>query len=181
MLSKVFKAYDVRATYPKPLNERLAWQIGYGAAEYLLAQAAEATRMSARGYTRVLRVARTIADFHRDMAALGVAAPDEEPRATGTIPEMIALIERLIANGHAYAAEGHVLFAVGSFAQYGKLSGRSPDELRSTTRRDIGMPLRQDRCSTCVPALFFVRVGGGARRLPHSKLPFVVSFRYRCE
>ena len=42
MLSKVFKAYDVRATYPKPLNERLAWQIGYGAAEYLLAQAAEA-------------------------------------------------------------------------------------------------------------------------------------------
>ena len=40
MLAKVFKAYDVRATYPKPLDEKLAWQIGYGAAQYLLAQAA---------------------------------------------------------------------------------------------------------------------------------------------
>src|SRR5689334_18421251 len=42
MLGKVFKAYDVRATYPKPLNEKLAWQIGYGAAQYLIEQA-EAT------------------------------------------------------------------------------------------------------------------------------------------
>ena len=42
MLAKVFKAYDVRATYPKPLNEKLAWHIGYGAAEFLLKQAAAA-------------------------------------------------------------------------------------------------------------------------------------------
>ena len=87
--------------------------------------------------------ARTTADFHRDMAALGVAAPDVEPRATGTIPEMIALIERLIANGHAYAAEGHVLFAVGSFAQYGKLSGRSPDELLAGARVEVA-PYKRD-------------------------------------
>src|SRR5271165_6223954 len=55
---------------------------------------------------------RTAADFHADMAALGNLPPDVEPRATGHIAAMIALIERLIASGHAYAAEGHVLFAV---------------------------------------------------------------------
>lgn len=87
--------------------------------------------------------ARTTADFHRDMTALGVLPPDVEPRATGTIPEMIALIERLIANGHAYAAEGHVLFAVGSFAAYGKLSGRSPDELLAGARVEVA-PYKRD-------------------------------------
>jgi cysteinyl-tRNA synthetase len=87
--------------------------------------------------------ARTTADYHRDMAALGNLPPDIEPRATGTIPEMIALIERLIANGHAYAAEGHVLFAVSSFANYGALSGRSPDELLAGARVEIA-PYKRD-------------------------------------
>src|SRR5579875_2913586 len=71
--------------------------------------------------------ARTAADFHRDMAALGALPPDEEPRATQHIAEIISINERLIASGHAYEAQGHVLFAVPSFAAYGKLSGRSPD------------------------------------------------------
>jgi cysteinyl-tRNA synthetase len=87
--------------------------------------------------------ARTTADFHRDMAALGCLPPDVEPRATGTIAEMVALIERLVANGHAYAAEGHVLFAVGSFAEYGKLSGRSPDELLAGARVEVA-PYKRD-------------------------------------
>src|SRR4051794_3814347 len=56
--------------------------------------------------------ARTTADFHADMAALGALPPDQEPRATAHIAEMIMIIERLIESGHAYAAEGHVLFAV---------------------------------------------------------------------
>src|SRR5690606_17286430 len=50
--------------------------------------------------------------FHADMDALNVARPDEEPRATEHIAEMIAMIETLIAKDHAYAAQGHVLFAV---------------------------------------------------------------------
>lgn len=87
--------------------------------------------------------ARTTADFHRDMAALGCLQPDVEPRATGTIPEMIALIERLIANGHAYAAEGHVLFAVGSFDRYGALSGRSRDEMIAGARVEVA-PYKRD-------------------------------------
>ncbi len=71
------------------------------------------------------------------MAELGALPPDVEPRATDSIPEMIAIIERLIAGGHAYAAEGHVLFAVASFAEYGRLSGRSPDELLAGARVEI--------------------------------------------
>ena len=70
--------------------------------------------------------ARTLAQFHADMAALGNLPPDIEPRATDHIAEMIVLIERLIAGGHAYAAEGHALFSVASFAQYGIAVGPQP-------------------------------------------------------
>ena len=87
--------------------------------------------------------AQTTNDYHTDVAALGVLPPDVEPTATGHIPEMIAIIQRLIASGHAYAAEGHVLFAVGSFANYGKLSGRSADELLAGARVDVA-PYKRD-------------------------------------
>ncbi|MFT8245302.1 cysteine--tRNA ligase [Roseomonas sp. BN140053] len=81
--------------------------------------------------------ARTAADFHADMAALNCAPPDHEPRATDTIAEMVALIGRLLEGGHAYAAEGHVLFSVASFPAYGALSGRSPDELLAGARVEV--------------------------------------------
>ncbi|HEX4174204.1 MAG TPA: cysteine--tRNA ligase [Acetobacteraceae bacterium] len=87
--------------------------------------------------------ARTTADFHADMAALGVLPPDEEPRATQNVADMIELIQRLIASGHAYAAEGHVLFSVASFAAYGHLSGHSPDELLAGARIDVA-PYKRD-------------------------------------
>ena len=87
--------------------------------------------------------ARTTADFHADMAALGALPPDVEPRATAHIAQMLAIIERLIASGHAYAAEGHVLFAVASFPDYGRLSGRSPDELVAGARVEIA-PYKRD-------------------------------------
>jgi cysteinyl-tRNA synthetase len=87
--------------------------------------------------------ARTTADFHTDMAALGALPPDEEPRATAHIAEMITIIERLIASGHAYVADGHVLFAVASDPSYGKLSGRSQDELLAGARIDVA-PYKRD-------------------------------------
>jgi cysteinyl-tRNA synthetase len=87
--------------------------------------------------------ARTTADYHADTAALGALPPDVEPRATGHIAEMIVLIERLIASGHAYEAQGHVLFSVPSFAAYGSLSGRSPDELLAGARIDVA-PYKRD-------------------------------------
>jgi cysteinyl-tRNA synthetase len=65
--------------------------------------------------------ARTTEQFHADMAALGNLPPDMEPRATEHIAEMLTMIGRLIDSGHAYAAEGHVLFAVPSFEGYGAL------------------------------------------------------------
>ena len=86
---------------------------------------------------------RTTADFHQDTAELGALPPDVEPRATGHIQEMIQIIERLIASGHAYAAEGHVLFSVSSFARYGALSGRSADELLAGARVDVA-PYKRD-------------------------------------
>ncbi len=85
----------------------------------------------------------TTAEFHKDMAALGALPPDIEPRATEHIAEMIVLIERLIASGHAYPAEGHVLFSVASDPDYGKLSGRSPDELLAGARIDVA-PYKRD-------------------------------------
>ncbi len=80
---------------------------------------------------------RTTRWFHEDMAALGALPPDVEPRATATIAEMVALIERLIANGNAYVAEGHVLFHVPSFPGYGALSNRSPEEMEAGARVEV--------------------------------------------
>ncbi|CAN0564242.1 unnamed protein product, partial [Laminaria digitata] len=62
--------------------------------------------------------------YLEDMAAIGVTAPDIDPHATDHIPEMIAMMEKLIADGHAYAAEGHVLFNVPRFTDYGGLARR---------------------------------------------------------
>ncbi|WP_267223079.1 cysteine--tRNA ligase [Dyella silvae] len=75
--------------------------------------------------------------YREDMAKLGIAPPDIEPHATAHIPQIITMIERLIANGHAYAAEGHVLFEVESYAAYGALSGRDPDELLAGARVEV--------------------------------------------
>ncbi|MEJ1977463.1 MAG: cysteine--tRNA ligase [Acetobacteraceae bacterium] len=100
-------------------------------------------RAAATGQTIAAVTARTLADFHADMAMLGALPPDVEPRATEHILEMITVIERLIEGGHAYAAEGHVLFAVASYAEYGALSGRSPDELLAGARVDVA-PYKRD-------------------------------------
>ena len=81
--------------------------------------------------------------YRDDMARLGVARQDVEPHATEHIPQMIAMIERLIAGGHAYAAEGHVLFSIASYPDYGKLSGRPMDEMIAGARIDVA-PYKRD-------------------------------------
>ncbi len=75
--------------------------------------------------------------FLDDMGALGALEPDAMPRATQYIPQMVAMIEELIAGGHAYAAEGHVLFAVESYKTYGKLSGRAVDDMIAGARVEV--------------------------------------------
>jgi cysteinyl-tRNA synthetase len=86
---------------------------------------------------------RTARIFHEDMAALGNLEPDAEPRATAHIPQMIQMIGRLIETQHAYEAQGHVLFAVGSWPGYGKLSRRSRKEMIAGARVEIA-PYKRD-------------------------------------
>jgi cysteinyl-tRNA synthetase len=81
--------------------------------------------------------------YHEDMGALYALPPDIEPRATDHLPEIIGIIERLVANGHAYVAEGHVLFSVASDPDYGKFSGRSPEDLIAGARVDVA-PYKRD-------------------------------------
>jgi cysteinyl-tRNA synthetase len=75
--------------------------------------------------------------YFDDLAALGVGRPNVVPLATAHVPEMIAMIERLIAAGHAYAAQGHVLFDVSSWPEYGRLSRRPMDEMIAGARVDV--------------------------------------------
>jgi cysteinyl-tRNA synthetase len=85
----------------------------------------------------------TYRDFQEDVAALGCLAPTVEPRATEHIEEMKVLIERLLAAGCAYVAEGHVLFQVAAMPDYGRLSKRSVDELIAGARVDVA-PYKRD-------------------------------------
>jgi cysteinyl-tRNA synthetase len=85
----------------------------------------------------------TLGWYHADMGALGVLPPTFEPRATDHIPGMIAMIEGLVAKGHAYVAEGHVLFDVRSFPDYGRLSGRSVDDMIAGARVEVA-PYKRD-------------------------------------
>jgi len=83
------------------------------------------------------------AAYREDMASLGVVPQDLQPEATAHVPHIIAMIERLIETGHAYVAEGHVLFAVATFADYGKLSRRDPEEMLAGARVEVA-PYKRD-------------------------------------
>ena len=86
---------------------------------------------------------RTTKIFHQDMAALGALEPDHEPRATQHIEGMKDLIEKLLQGGHAYEAEGHVMFDVPSMPDYGRLSKLNRDELVAGARGEVA-PYKKD-------------------------------------
>lgn len=81
--------------------------------------------------------------YNKDMAALGVEKPDHQPRATEYIPQMLSMIGKLIKAGHAYEVEGHVLFSVPSWPDYGRLSRRSRDDLIAGARVEVA-PYKKD-------------------------------------
>ncbi|MEO1315366.1 MAG: cysteine--tRNA ligase [Pseudomonadota bacterium] len=87
--------------------------------------------------------ARFTAAYHADLAELGMALPDIEPRATDHIAAMIAMIEDLIRKGQAYPAEGHVLYHIPSFPGYGRLSGANADEMLAGARVEVA-PWKRD-------------------------------------
>ncbi|MFT4078563.1 cysteine--tRNA ligase [Rhodomicrobium sp.] len=100
-------------------------------------------RAAAEGISIRELTEHTAAQFHADVAAIGALPPTIEPRATEHIAEMIALVERLVERGHAYAAEGHVLFNVPSDDDYGELSRRSVDDMRAGARVEVA-PYKRD-------------------------------------
>jgi len=104
-------------------------------------------KMMAAARERGLPTSAIAAEFEaaylEDMGALGVTPPTVDPHATHHVPEMIALAEKLIAAGAAYEAEGHVLFHVPAFADYGRLSRRSRDEQIAGARIDVA-PYKRD-------------------------------------
>jgi cysteinyl-tRNA synthetase len=94
-------------------------------------------RAEARGQSIAEVTTKTTQVFHDDMAALNALPPDHEPRATEYVDGMVAMTETLIAKGHAYAADGHVLFDTSSMADYGVFSRRNQDELIAGARVDV--------------------------------------------
>ena len=110
---------------------------------------ARAAELQAAGDTRpMVAIIRELTDttidqYHADMDALGALRPTHEPRATDHIPAMVEMIEELIRDGHAYAAEGHVLFDVRSYPDYGHLSGRSIDDMIAGARVEVA-PYKRD-------------------------------------
>ncbi len=95
-------------------------------------------RAAENGETTTALTERTIAAMHEDLARLGVLPPDDEPRASGHIGAIVAMIETLIAKGYAYAApNGDVYYAVQRFERYGRLSHRVIEELRAGERVEV--------------------------------------------
>ena len=88
---------------------------------------------------------RYVAAEREDMAALGVLAPDVDPKATEHVSEMLALIERLVASGHAYPVDGDVYFEIRRFPPYGRLSGKNLDELLAGARVEVDERKREPR------------------------------------
>jgi cysteinyl-tRNA synthetase len=100
-------------------------------------------RAADNGETIDALTARTAGAYQSDMLRLGALAPDVEPRATQYVTDMVAMIQRLVDNGHAYPAEGHVLFSVPSMSDYGRLSRRTRDELVAGARVEVA-PYKKD-------------------------------------
>ncbi|HEX9818145.1 MAG TPA: cysteine--tRNA ligase [Methylomirabilota bacterium] len=88
---------------------------------------------------------RYVAAFREDIAALGALPPEVEPKATDHVPGMVALIERLVAGGHAYVVDGDVYFEVRRFPPYGKLSGKNLDDLLVGARVEVDERKRDPR------------------------------------
>src|SRR5918996_938609 len=158
---------------PDVLRRHLVWS-GYDVyvvrnitdiEDKILAAAAVAGRTPAshaEHYTRV---------WEREIARLGILPPDVAPRATGHIPEIQELIARLIQRGAAYPAGGDVFFAVRAFHDYGKLSGRDPDEPQWNSPWGPGRPGWHIECSAMATrylgADFDIHMGGTDLQFPH--------------
>ena len=95
-------------------------------------------RANERGISCGALTEQFIEEFYRDVDALSCERPSVEPRVTGYMPQIIALIEEIVANGHGYVSDGDVYFDIDSFPAYGKLSGRVLDDMRAGASERTG-------------------------------------------
>ena len=131
--ARMLTVFDVVTRYLRHLGFRLTYVRNItDIDDKIIRRAAENGEM-----TQAL-TARFIAAMHEDCARLAILPPDEEPRATQYVPQIIAMISKLIENGHAYVAPGgDVLYSVASFAPYGRLSGKRLADLRAGARVEV--------------------------------------------
>jgi cysteinyl-tRNA synthetase len=95
------------------------------------------TRANETGVEPAFLAEKFICEFEMDMKTLGALSPEYEPRATGHIPEIITLVQKLIDRDFAYAVDGDVFFAVEKFSEYGSLSHRNLEEMQAGARIDV--------------------------------------------
>src|SRR3989449_344850 len=138
--AKMMIVFDVIARYLKAAGYRVTFVRNFTDIEDKIIRRANEEGVPAREISE-----RYIAAFREDIAALGVEAPDVEPKATDHVAAMVALIERLVAGGYAYVVDGDVYFEVRRFPAYGKLSGKNLDELLAGARVDVDERKRDPR------------------------------------
>jgi cysteinyl-tRNA synthetase len=138
--ARMMVVFDVIARYLRFAGYRVTFVRNFTDIEDKIIRRANQEGVTAREISE-----RYIAAFGEDIRALGVEAPDVEPKATDHVSEMVELIERLEADGYAYVVEGDVYFEVRRFPGYGKLSGKNLDELMVGARVEVDARKRDPR------------------------------------
>ena len=133
-------AFDVIRRYLTFKGYRVTFVKNYTDVDDRIIKRANQEGVSAREFAE-----RFIAAERADMAALGVLPPDVDPKATEHVPQMIELIGRLVASGHAYPVDGDVYFEIRRFSPYGRLSGKNLDELLAGARVEVDERKRDPR------------------------------------
>ncbi len=131
--ARTFTSFDVVVRYLRHLGLKVSYVRNYTDVDDKIIKAANEAKVSASELSE-----RFIAEFEKDAAALRLVQPDVSPRVTQTMPGIISVIERIIANGHGYVSEGDVYFSVSSWKAYAKLSRRDLEDLRSGERNTTG-------------------------------------------
>lgn len=131
--ARVYVTFDVVARFLRSLGNDVTYVRNFTDIDDKIIRRANEQGVSASEISE-----KFIAEFQKDMASLGVDPADVEPKVTEHIPEIIALIEKIMANGYAYESGGDVYFSVRSFPGYGKLSKRDLDQLEAGARVEVG-------------------------------------------
>ncbi len=136
--ARTFTSFDVIVRYLLHRGFKVTYVRNYTDVDDKIIQAAKQT-----GEEPFALADRFIAEFDKESAALGLIAPDFEPRVSQHLPEIISMIEKLVAGGYAYPSQGDVYFSVSKYPQYAKLSKRNLDELRAGERVQPGEQKRE--------------------------------------